>query len=167
MTSHNIDSLFTKARPHIFEKICLSLDYDSFKNCLEVNKAWKTILTSKTFQKKAKAVFQEEILEDEKKLLRVSKEGMTEEVRKLLSNCMVNVDCLDENGFTPLHYVACNGDKDVIQLLLDAGANPNTANKYGDTPLYLAAKWGHKDVLQLLLKTWADSTNIFSLNIVD
>ena len=135
--------------------ICLSLNYDTFKKCLEVNKAWKNILTSKTFQKKAKAVYQEDISKDETKLLRDSKRGNTEEVRKHLSNVMVNVDCLDKNRCTPLHYAACEGHKDIVQLLLQRGAYHNKKSR-GDTPLQEAAFRGHKDVVQLLLDRGAD-----------
>ena len=92
--SQDFDTLFTKARPHVLEKVCLSFDYETFKNCLEVNEAWKNVLTSKAFQKKAKVVFQKEIMEDEEKLPMRSREGNTEEVRKLLSSGMVNVDSL-------------------------------------------------------------------------
>ena len=62
MESGEFDSIITKPRPHILEKICLSLNYNAFKNCVVINEAWKTVLTSKTFQKKARSLFQEEIL---------------------------------------------------------------------------------------------------------
>ena len=57
MDKGDFDEKFTKARPHILEKICLSLDYVSFKNCQEVNSAWRGVLSSKTFQEKANSVF--------------------------------------------------------------------------------------------------------------
>ena len=91
MASNNFDTLFTNARPHIFEKICHSLDYESFKNCLEVSKKWNAALTSKTYQKKAKSSYHQEILEDEKELRMNSTleciltiPQNTEKVRKLL-----------------------------------------------------------------------------------
>ena len=73
MTNRDFDSQFTNPRPHILEKIILSLDYEYFENCLEVNRAWTVTLTSKTFQTKAKSVYQEEILEDERKLNSLSR----------------------------------------------------------------------------------------------
>ena len=151
MASYDFDTLFTKTKPHIIEMICISLDYMSFKNCLEVTKAWKDVLTSKIFQKKAKYVFQEEILEDERKLLRISNEGNVEEVRKLLSICMINVDCSDINGWSPLYEAAVCGHKDVVQLLLDRGADPNKAQEDGWTPLHRTAVGCYKDVAELLL----------------
>ena len=54
MASFDFEKLITQARPHILEKICLSLDYETFKSCLEVNKSWRAILTYETFQRKAR-----------------------------------------------------------------------------------------------------------------
>ena len=150
------DGLFTKPRPHILEKICLSLDYNTFKNCLVMSRAWKTVLTATTFQKKAKSVFKEEILEDEEKLRKNSLRGQTKAVKKLLSIALLDVDFEDQLGQTPLYSAAKKGHKDVVRLLLDSGADPNKANNYGNTPLHWAAYKGHKDMVQLLLDRWAD-----------
>ena len=157
MLTRDFDTIFTKARPHILEKISLSLDYNTFKNCLEVNEAWRTILTAKTFRKKAKSLFREEILEDVKKLMTASGNGKVEEVRKLVSIGLVDIDYVDDkHGWTPLHSAAFHGHKDVVQLLLDRGSDPNKANVGGQTPLHYAAMKGHKDVVQLLLDRGAD-----------
>ena len=185
MASGEFDKVFTKGRPHILEKICLYLDYNTFKDCLEVNKAWKTILTAPTFQKKAKSVFREEIVKDEEKLWIATVEGNTEEVNKLLSVGMVEVDCglmptmppimcaaiLDNKvifemllngganpGNNPLHYAAQNGSKHVAKYLLETGAQPNEADKCGWTPLHLAARYGRKEVVELLLDNGAETS---------
>ena len=49
--------LFTRSVPHIHEKIFLSMDYESFKNCLEVSKSWNNLLISEHFQLMGKPVF--------------------------------------------------------------------------------------------------------------
>ena len=49
------DTLFSKNVPHLLEKIFLSLDYKSYKRCLEVSKLWNDLLTSKSFQRKGKS----------------------------------------------------------------------------------------------------------------
>ena len=42
---------------HILEKVFLSLDYETFKNCRSVCKTWADVLDSQTFKEKAQSVF--------------------------------------------------------------------------------------------------------------
>ena len=58
-------TLFENAVPHISERIFFSLDYESFKTCLNVSKVWKELLTSQTFRRRAKTVFSDGILKAE------------------------------------------------------------------------------------------------------
>ena len=162
MATCAFDTLFTKNVPHILEIIFLSLDYESFKTCMEVCDPWKKYLTSAEIQKKGKPVFSEGIVKVEKKLSRASKRGRTEDVRRLLSIGMGDFNL--KNGYkvnkgyklTPLHWAIGGGHKEIVQLLLDAGADLNegliSAPSY--TPLYLAAV--QKDIVQLLLDRGAD-----------
>ena len=60
----NLNALFSKNVPHILEKIFFSLDYESYKICLEVNSEWKELLTSERYITKGKTVFKEEIMKD-------------------------------------------------------------------------------------------------------
>ena len=178
------NKLFTKNVPHILEKIFLSLDYESFKRCLDVSKSWNDLMRSERFQK----FFREEIEMD---LWKFSKDGSLSEVKIILSSFMVDVNCVfkrdfrstpllmaskrgceevvqllldrgadpnkaSEDGCTPLHRAAWRGDKDVVQLLLDGGADPNKADEHGWTPLHCAARHSRKDVVRLLLKRGAD-----------
>merc|ERR1712154_202850 len=127
--------------PHILEQIFLDLDYDSFKDCFEVCQAWRKILKSESFQKKAKIVFPWSIDFDQWALVKASDEGNTEEIIQLLST-----DLLDINGevddysvpryppypskriikmVRPLTVAAGNGQTDVVKLLLERGADPN------------------------------------------
>ena len=55
------DRLFTKRVLHIHEKIFFSLDYESFKKCLEVSKSWNALLLSESFLRRGKSVFCEDI----------------------------------------------------------------------------------------------------------
>ena len=57
----SFDTLFAKNVPHILEKIFLSLDYESFKACQRVNNSWNVLLTSASFIKKARTLFQKGI----------------------------------------------------------------------------------------------------------
>ena len=151
------DELFTKSVPHIFEKIFLSLDYESFKKCINVNKSWNELLTSETFKRKAKSVFQKEIKRDQDKLWLATCRGNTEELKGILSNGMVDVnDKKNVWGSTALHVAAKYNHQEVVDVLLNAGANPNEEEYDGDTPLHKAVRRVHKEVIQTLMEGGAD-----------
>ena len=91
----NFVQLFSPSFPHILEKIFFSLDYQSYKNCLEVNSEWKGVLTSERYKKKGRSVFEREIVEDEWKLQEAAEMDRREEVSMLLASGMVDVNCED------------------------------------------------------------------------
>ncbi|WTM04343.1 Ankyrin repeat protein (25) [Monkeypox virus] len=47
-----------------------------------------------------------------------------------------NIDSVDFNGYTPLHYVSCRNKYDFVKLLISKGANVNARNRFGTTPFY-------------------------------
>ena len=151
------DVLFAKNVPHILEKIFFSLDYESYKNCLEVNDYWNELLTSKQYRRIAKSIFREDTLEDEKKLLRAAEKRNFKEVRRLIASQLVdgNYAGIDREG-TTLMIAAYEGNIEVVKLLLDAGAEPQLANKHRVTPLNEAARNGHWDIVKLLLERGAE-----------
>jgi ankyrin repeat protein len=56
-------------------------------------------------------------------------------------------------NFTPLHWSASNGDKQIVAALLKARADANAKAYYGKvvcTPLIVAEKNGHIDIVELL-----------------
>ena len=158
MGSRAFDKLLYKNVPHILEKIFLSLDYESYKECFEVCRTWNEILTSKRYLKIGKSVFQDKISEDERKLLEAAESDNTTEVRKLLRNRMLDIN--SRHGFflyTPLHKAAKNyRGAAVVQLLMNGGADPNARDNNGNTPLHNAAYYGRKVIVKLLLDGGAD-----------
>lgn len=52
-----------------------------------------------------------------------------------------------------LSGAACNGNAEIVRLLLEAGTDVNMASPWGSTPLYLAAQNGHTECVRLLLAT--------------
>ena len=150
------DTLISKNLPHILEKIFFSLDYESFKNCLEVSNEWKSVLTSDRYITKGKSVFKEGITKDEKQILVAANKGNKDDVRVLLASGMVDVNCKDCEGCAPLHNAALNGNKELAKFLIDRGAQPNVTDKNGGTPLHRASFLGHKDFALLLIERGAD-----------
>jgi ankyrin repeat protein len=58
----------------------------------------------------------------------------------------------DHYDYTPLHYAAKEGHREVVQLLLAAKAEVNAKDRDGATPLHLALQMDHQDVAELLGK---------------
>ena len=132
--SCDFDALFTTTRPHVLEKICLSLDYKSFKNCQKVNRAWTEVLTSESFQSRAKAVFSQEIMNEEEKLLTSSEEGVIEDVRRILAEVkysFVNVDCTNRKEETPLYLASMAGHKEILHELGQISTKNTTSQNIG------------------------------------
>ena len=88
------DKLFSKSVPHILEKIFFSLDYESFKQCLEVSETWNKLLMSEPYLKIGKSVFREALIA---KLGNATRNGNTKEVRRILSSGMLDVKIIKES----------------------------------------------------------------------
>ena len=74
----------------------------------------------------------------------------------IINSWDVDVNCLDEDGNTPLHICAEVGDCNSMTLLLDNGANPSLANLEGVMPLHVACSKGTTAQVTLLLHHGAD-----------
>ena len=166
----DIGTLFNKSVPHILERIFFSLDHKSFKNCKDVCNAWRELITSRRFQKKAGSVYFFQIKQEEYKtlvsdsefvkhrdalnLLTSSKEGNLERVRDLLSK---GVDPTSpwQSHWRPLCNAINEGHSDVIKILLEAGANPHGIDNT-KSPLHYAVWKGNTDAVKMLLDAGAD-----------
>src|SRR5688572_350312 len=51
-----------------------------------------------------------------------------------------NINAVDEDRATALHWAAYRDDRESAELLIRAGANVNAANDLGVTPLWLASQ---------------------------
>lgn len=57
-----------------------------------------------------------------------------------------------QNGFTPVHVVAQEGNADVATLLLERKGDAKAKAKNGLTPMHLAAQEDHVPVAETLVK---------------
>ena len=74
--------------------------------------------------------------------------------RSILLNCLIargaNVNCRGEQGGTPLHEAAGNGQIEFAKLLLDHGANVNAKDDNGKTPLTIALEEKQTEMAKFL-----------------
>jgi uncharacterized protein len=69
----------------------------------------------------------------------------------------IDVNALQPDGTTALHWAAHWDDLEATDLLVKAGANPDAANHYGVTPLFLACTNGGGAVVRRLLAAGANN----------
>ena len=69
-----------------------------------------------------------------------------------------DVDAVEADGTSTLHWAAHFGDVELVRALLDAGAEAAAANRYGMTPLQVAAVEGDAAIVEALLVAGADAS---------
>ena len=76
-------------------------------------------------------------------------------VIKLLLKRGVDVNQVDEGGWTPVSSASVEGHADAVHVLLKAGADASVATNDGDAPLHLAARSPRRlDVIRVLAEIW-------------
>jgi ankyrin repeat protein len=81
--------------------------------------------------------------------------GDTAAVRKLLAQ-HADVNAVQADGATALHWAVYREDLDTANLLIRAGGNVKVANREGVTPLALACMNGNAALVETLLNAGAD-----------
>ena len=153
MDHSKFDRIFTKNVPHILEKIFFSLDYQTYKACSEVCQAWKDTLSSEHFILRATKL----LTKNDRRLIRASGEGNLANVRRILSECMVDVNNERQSYRSRSLYMAMDkGHLELGKLLLDAGADPNQEDEQGRTFIHHAVNRDRKYYVQMLLERGAD-----------
>ncbi|KAJ3135569.1 E3 ubiquitin-protein ligase mib2 [Physocladia obscura] len=62
-----------------------------------------------------------------------------------------NVDIVNKNSFSPIHFACQNGHKVIVKHLIDNGCEVERAGLDGYTPLHVAATAGYTEYVNLLL----------------
>ena len=92
----------------------------------------------------------------DKLLLTACQNGQKGVVTAFLKKDNINVNAVDEMGFSPLHYVCKKGYRDIVKLLLAKDADVNQISNTSITPLHMAVQSGNKEIIQLLSEAGAD-----------
>ena len=84
-------------------------------------------------------------------------ENRDSDALRLLLKQKTDINAIQPDGTTALHWAAHWNDLESVNLLLRAGADPKIANRYGATPLSEAASLGNAPMIEALLKAGADA----------
>ncbi|KAM6972130.1 cyclin-dependent kinase 4 inhibitor D [Aplochiton taeniatus] len=84
------------------------------------------------------------------RLTAAAAKGNDSEVRRMLEECRVHPDTVNEYGKTSLQ-VMMMGNSTVASLLLEHGADPNVQDRHGITAAHDAARTGFLDTLRVLV----------------
>lgn len=71
------------------------------------------------------------------------------------NNVNLELNIVDEFGFSPLVYASKKGKFEIVRMLLDLGADPNF-NEEGIPPLMASIESGKLEIIELLLKSGAN-----------
>ena len=102
------DLLLRRNVQHIWEKIFLSLDYESFKKCLTVCQAWNGIFTKESFISKAKSTFAAKMWMD------------TEHLESQVWKSSKDISAWTTNG-EEVVFIESNNDIDMIHFINSEG----------------------------------------------
>ena len=84
------------------------------------------------------------------RLMTAAKEGKLDEVEDCLRG--IDVNTMDEEDRTALHWAVCMGQPTVVGFLLQKGADVDTVDEGGMTPLLSACSAGIESVVDMILK---------------
>jgi cytohesin len=84
------------------------------------------------------------------------RDGQADRAVALIQEEGAKVNAQDENGMTPLHYTATNGEVGLAEMLIDAGADVNIRDDEGNTPLHWSTRNSFAAIAEMLLENGAD-----------
>jgi uncharacterized protein len=90
---------------------------------------------------------------DETALMMIAMRGNVPLAKRLIAK---DAD-VNKPGWTPLHYAATGGNREMVQLMLEHHAYLDAASPNGTTPLMMAAMYGSPDAVKALLDAGADA----------
>lgn len=86
-------------------------------------------------------------------LMRACRSGDFAKARSLIQNTgdLQETFLTDRNGWTALHWAVVNGNKQLVDLLLQSGVDPSRKSTKNETILHIACFFGQSDLLETLV----------------
>ena len=81
-------------------------------------------------------------------------------VSRLIEQGTENLDAVQADGMTALHWAVWHDKTEIAAQLVDADASPAAENRYKVTPLSIACTNGNADIVRLLLAAGADANSV-------
>lgn len=82
--------------------------------------------------------------------------GQIEILKYLVSELQQDVNAVDNNQVSALHFAAGRGYEDIIIFLLDSGADPTISTNQGSTPLFDACFSNNLNIIKSIVEHGAD-----------
>ncbi|WP_264687200.1 ankyrin repeat domain-containing protein [Wolbachia endosymbiont (group B) of Rhopobota naevana] len=79
-----------------------------------------------------------------------------EKMVDILIEMKANVNAVDKDERTPLHWAAGYGRKEIVKALINAEVNVNAVDKDKRTPLHWAANYDRKEIVEALINAEAN-----------
>ncbi len=76
----------------------------------------------------------------------------------------LELDQVDLDGWTALHWAALHGHLDAVTMLLHYGCNPDVPDCHWRSPLMIAANKGFRDIIEMLLEHDVPVDKVRALN---
>jgi len=81
----------------------------------------------------------------------ICKSGHAQKLRQFLASANCDLNHLNDQGLTALHYAAGSKSSKIVQLLLEKEANVGLVNRRGEEALHIAARKGDYESVALLV----------------
>jgi len=153
LNKYNMSALFFAAKQGNFDAISLLLERKAIPDKHYLNIVENTNTDSINPEMSVNQNY--EVFSAEK-FIEAAKKSYIVEIRCQLALPHANIQSVDVNCFSALHWAVANEDTRMIEVLLQKGSDINATDFNGSTPLITAMYSGNIFMVQLLLESGAD-----------
>jgi hypothetical protein len=84
------------------------------------------------------------------KLMYLSGNGEIQEIQKLLTLSLADINAQERGGYTALMYASSRGHLKIVELLISLGADKELMTKKGNDALFFAKNKNHTEIISIL-----------------